>query len=195
MSSTPLVRVVFVDSCTEILFAIARGIDIHHGIEVVALLGTPVHVPTVCKVVQPDVVVLDPTMPDLDAAEMTRLLATLAPGAKVLVHAASLDAAEFDRCVEAGAWGATYRGWDVEGLARAIHCVHRAEFVLNVMLRPPAAVGEAAAGAGREAECPRLEPQPGEGPARLPTGGDASPRGTPSGWQRTRTPRLSAPTA
>ncbi|HYE63772.1 MAG TPA: hypothetical protein VD997_17400 [Phycisphaerales bacterium] len=195
MSTAALVRVVFVDCCPEVLAAVGRGLDAGHGIEVMALLGTPTHVERVCRVVRPDVVVLDPTMPGLDAAALTSRLAEVSPESKVLVHAVAMAPDEFDRVMEAGVWGATYRGWDVESLGRAIRRVHSGEFVLNIALRPPVAVGEAAPAAGREAECRGLEPQPGEGPARLPTGGDASSRGTPGGWQRTRTPRLSAPTA
>jgi DNA-binding NarL/FixJ family response regulator len=56
-----------------------------------------------CRSAQPDVVLVDYRLPDLDGVETTRAIRAACPSASVLVLTAVADGAEIDALLEAGA--------------------------------------------------------------------------------------------
>ena len=80
---------------------------------------------------QPDVILMDIVMPEVDGIEATRRIMAAQPGARILVLT-SFDAEEkVFPAIKAGAMGYLLKDSDSEDLVRAIHQVHRGESSLD----------------------------------------------------------------
>ncbi len=69
---------------------------------------------------QPDVVVLDASMPGRDPVEMMKELAVRCPSARVVIYSGHDDAAFVKRVMDAGAWGCVSKNAEAEELLLAV---------------------------------------------------------------------------
>ena len=77
------------------------------------------------KELQPDVVIMDLSMPELDGVEATRRIRQAQPEAKVLILTTFGTSADVARAMQAGASGALVKDADDEELVKAIRTVAR----------------------------------------------------------------------
>jgi DNA-binding NarL/FixJ family response regulator len=116
------------------------------AIEVVGEAGTATEAIRLATDVDPDVVLLDLGLPDLDALSAVARLKQVRAGAAVLVLTMHDDPALVRGAVQAGAAGYVLKGVSRQELLAAIHAVHQGEAVLDPLLlralasrEPPAA--------------------------------------------------------
>jgi two-component system response regulator NreC len=116
------------------------------------------------KKLQPDVVLMDISMPELNGAQATRQLKRVCPAAKVLALTAHEDSSYFRHMLEAGASGFLLKRAAADQLIQAIHVITHdgcyidpafAGKVLSNFIRPAASTQRAEL-SEREAEVLRL---------------------------------------
>ena len=83
------------------------------------------------EALQPDIVVMDLAMPELNGAEATRALATRQPGCRVVVLSAYTDAERVRRALKAGAHGYLSKSSGADDLIAAIRAVHAGQRFLG----------------------------------------------------------------
>lgn len=116
------------------------------AIEVVGEAGTATEAIRLATDVDPDVVLLDLGLPDLDALSAVARLKQVRAEAAVLVLTMHDDPALVRGAVQAGAAGYVLKGVGRQELVAAIHAVHQGEAVLDpLLLRTLAGVQPAAA--------------------------------------------------
>ncbi len=101
------------------------------GVEVVAQACDGIEAVTRCEQEQPDVVVMDLNMPNLDGIEATRRVVTANPRIGVLVLTMFDDDASLFAAVRAGARGYILKGADQADIARAIAACARGEAIFG----------------------------------------------------------------
>ena len=83
------------------------------------------------EALEPDIVVMDLAMPELNGAEATRALATRCPGCRVVVLSAYTDAERVRRALRAGAHGYLSKSSGADDLIAAIRAVHAGQRFLG----------------------------------------------------------------
>jgi len=78
---------------------------------------------------QPDVVLLDLTMPGRDSLDALTEMAAACPNSRTIVFSGYADQALVDRAVQAGAWGYVVKNGDISQVINAIRQVAKGEFV------------------------------------------------------------------
>ncbi len=76
------------------------------------------------RALQPDIVLMDLTMPEVDGLTATRILATELPEVKVVVLTASDDEADLFEAIKSGAYGYLLKNLEAEEFFRALEAVH-----------------------------------------------------------------------
>ncbi|KAA5533246.1 response regulator transcription factor [Taibaiella lutea] len=94
------------------------------GIEVMEQLGKE----------QPDVILLDLKMPDMDGIETTQKIRTLYPDLKILILTMHNDEHFILHLMELGANGYLIKNADAEEIKRAIHSVHENNYYFNELV-------------------------------------------------------------
>ena len=124
------------------------------------------------ETMKPDVVLLDPTVPNVDHADAVALVRRHSPRSRVLLLVSSLDASAICRAVKAGANGYVEKTVSVADVARAIRAVHAGEMWVERKLFSEILVGLTTAANGRlETVDERLTPREREILRRLASGG------------------------
>ncbi|WP_086758388.1 response regulator transcription factor [Streptomyces griseiscabiei] len=126
-------RVLVVDDQTLIrtgfrLILTARGID------VVGEAADGAEAVTMARELEPDVVLMDIRMPNMDGLEATRRILDRAPGCRVLILTTFGRPGYLRRAMDAGAAGFLVKDGPVEELARAIRRVLTGETVVDPAL-------------------------------------------------------------
>jgi DNA-binding NarL/FixJ family response regulator len=87
---------------------------------------------------QPDLVVMDAKLPDLEGAEATRQILAGAPRTIVLAYSSDSAWESAERMLEAGARGYVVKGMDPDELVRAARTVLAGGHYLSLVLLEPA---------------------------------------------------------
>lgn len=95
-------------------------LDVVPDVEVVASLGNGQSALQVCPRVQPDVVVLDYRLPELDGVETTAGITAACPETAVVVLTAEVESGEAEALVEAGAVACLTKDRRLEEIVGAI---------------------------------------------------------------------------
>lgn len=93
------------------------------GMRVIAEAGTGREAVALAMELQPDVVVMDVSMPDMDGAAATEEIRRTCPGVRVLALTAHDDRAHLGRLLQAGATGYVLKRGAASDLVRAIRTV------------------------------------------------------------------------
>ena len=101
-------------------------LDLQDGLEVVGEASDGAEAAALAGTCEPDVVVMDLSMPNVDGIEATRLVRAARPGAKVLVLSSFVDERVIP-ALRAGADGYLTKDSGAEELADAIRSVHRGD--------------------------------------------------------------------
>lgn len=128
------IRIVLADDHSVVRAGLRALIEAQPDMEVVGEAGDGVVVLTQVEAAQPDLVVMDLSMPRLNGLEATEQLQERAPAARVLVLSVHEDASYLRRALEAGAAGYVLKRGAVETLISAIRAVTRGEIYLDPAL-------------------------------------------------------------
>jgi len=126
------IRLMLVDDHDIVRTGLRTYLDTQEGMQVVAEAGSGGEALQIAQQVNPDVVIMDITMPEMDGLEATRQLKALLPDAKVLALTIHQDKQYLFEMLQAGATGYVTKQIAAEEMVNAIRCVASG----NVYLQP-----------------------------------------------------------
>ena len=119
-----MINVMLVDDHGLVRKGIRRLLDDVCGIKVVAEAADGEQAITLVRKKQPDVILMDVSMPGIGGLEATRKITRSLPEVKIIAVTIHDDAPFPARLLEAGAAGYITKGCDVEEIIKAIQSVH-----------------------------------------------------------------------
>jgi two-component system, NarL family, response regulator NreC len=129
---TDLIRLMLVDDHDVVRTGLKSFLEAQGGLKVVAEAGSGVEALRDAEDINPDVVVMDITMPQMDGLEATRRLKKICPNCKVLALTVHEDRQYFFQMLAAGASGYITKQAAADELVAAIRTVASG----NVYLQP-----------------------------------------------------------
>lgn len=141
--ATPKVRVLIADDHDIVRVGLRALLDVHPKIEVVGEARNGTETLTLAEQQQPDVLLIDMRMPELDGIEVCRRLKAQPPSPAVLFLTSYADEPTTLAAVEAGADGYLLKSFSGQDIPQAILIVAAGGFVMDPTLtgralqRPP----------------------------------------------------------
>jgi DNA-binding NarL/FixJ family response regulator len=126
-----MIRVVIVDDHAVVRSGLEQFLATTGDIEIVASAADGAEALTVTTAEEPDVVVMDLSMPNVDGIEATRLISDQVPSSRVLVLTSFSDQNRIMDALSAGADGYLLKHSDPEEIAAAIRSVHAGDAPLD----------------------------------------------------------------
>ncbi len=128
-------QVLVVDDHTLVRVALCRLLESEDDIEVVGQTGSGHEAVRLCRELEPDVVVLDYGLPDLDGLETTRQIVEQGRGARILILTMHANEEYATRLIRAGASGFVVKAASTDELLAAIRKVaNRGVYVSSAVL-------------------------------------------------------------
>jgi two-component system invasion response regulator UvrY len=118
-----MIRLMIVDDHELLRLGLRQIFSEYHDVEVVAEAAEGESAIRLCREVQPDVVILDITLPGLSGFELTRRLKMGKPAVAVLALSVHDSSPYPERMMEAGASGYVTKGCSVSELLQAVRTV------------------------------------------------------------------------
>jgi len=118
------IRLIIADDHTVVREGLAAMLEDEPDLEVVGLVGTGREAVALARRQQPDIALLDITMPDMNGLEAARQIIAEQPAVKVLILTMHEEEAFFFEALRAGAAGYVLKGAGSEELLGAIRSVH-----------------------------------------------------------------------
>jgi two-component system response regulator DevR len=125
------IRIVIVDDHQVVRHGLRQLLEREPDMEVVGEAGSGTEAVRVATQQQPNVVLLDVKLDDLDGPEVCRQIATAAPGTAVVMLTSYLQDAVLLRSLAAGAKGYLIKDVELNEVKRTIRAVHRGHSVLD----------------------------------------------------------------
>lgn len=126
-----MIRVVIVDDHAVVRSGLEQFLATTGDIDVVGMASDGLEAIQVTAARQPDVVVMDLSMPNLDGVEATRQISAAHPSSRVLVLTSFSDRTRIMDALSAGADGYLLKHSDPEEIAAAIRSVHAGDAPLD----------------------------------------------------------------
>lgn len=120
-----MINVMLVDDHALVRTGIRRLLGDVNGIEVVAEAGSGEQAISQVRQQQPDVILMDISMPGIGGLEATRKISRTLPDVKIIAVTIHDDDPFPARLLEAGASGYLTKGCDVKQIVNAIRAVHK----------------------------------------------------------------------
>ncbi|MFU8772756.1 MAG: response regulator [Anaerolineales bacterium] len=124
------IRVMIVDDHTIVRSGVRLLLEAEEGIDVVAEALDGSQAVTLAESLQPDVILMDVSMPGMDGLEATRRIKALFPDIKVLVLTMHRSDEYFFEMLKAGASGYILKGAEASDLIKAVRVVSQGEVFL-----------------------------------------------------------------
>ena len=124
------IRVMIVDDQRLFASMLARVVDAQPDMEVVGEAHDGEEAVAMCLEEEPDVVLMDLSMPRVDGLSATRELRDLSPRVKILILTVHADDAHVFQGIKAGAKGYILKDCTPEDLSRAIRAVHAGDTIM-----------------------------------------------------------------
>jgi len=118
------IRLIIADDHAVVREGLAAMLEDEPDLQVVGLVGTGREAVALARQQQPDIALLDITMPDMNGLEATRQLMAAQSMVKVLILTMHEEEAFFFEALRAGAAGYVLKGAGSEELLSAIRAVH-----------------------------------------------------------------------
>jgi DNA-binding NarL/FixJ family response regulator len=119
------------DDHTLVRQGLRRFIESSDGIEVLGEASTGADMVRLAEEIEPDVVVLDIRMPEMDGIEAARQITPRLPSTRVVMLTAYDDRHFVVEAVRAGAKGYVLKAKDAEHLLQAVRLVHQGHMVID----------------------------------------------------------------
>lgn len=116
-------RVLLCDDTRDIILLLGAEFDLHSDLEVVAEAANGKEAVSLAQTLQPDVVVLDLTMPEMDGLEALPEILRAAPETKVVVLSSNDPEAFAPKVIELGAKRFIEKGTPADDIARVVRDV------------------------------------------------------------------------
>ena len=126
-----MTRVVLVDDHHILRVSLARLLDAEDDLDVVGTAADGAEAVRVVAEADPDVVLMDLSMPDMDGVEATRRIVAGGSPAKVVVLTSFSDRARIVDALEAGAIGYLLKDTEPEVLLRGVRAAARGDWPLD----------------------------------------------------------------
>lgn len=151
------IRVAIADDQRLFTKGLSGLVDMLPGVEVVGVAYNGEEAVALCRREEPDVVLMDISMPKMDGIDATREIKDLLPQTAVIILTGHEEDEHVFEGIKAGAQGYLLKDSEPEDLARAIHTVHAGDTIIapdlaQKMLRTFEG--------GRPGSPPRLAPPP-----------------------------------
>lgn len=130
LGADDVIRVAIVDDQRLFSNGLARIIETHPQMEVVGEARSGEEGVDLCLRSEPDVVLMDLSMPGSGGVEATRRLRDLMPGTRVVILTVHADDAHVFQGIKAGAQGYILKDCTPEDLARAIQTVYAGDTIM-----------------------------------------------------------------
>ncbi len=133
MTTTPSsrIRVLVVDDHTMVRRGLAAFLKVFHDLELVGEAASGQAAIQLCAQLQPDVVLMDMAMPDMDGATATRLIRKQSPLIQVLALTSFKDEILVQSALQAGVIGYLLKNVSADELAQAIRAAHAGRATLS----------------------------------------------------------------
>lgn len=147
MAPSAHIRVMVVDDHAMVRRGLATFLKVYRDLELVGEAASGQAAIDLCYQLQPDVVLMDMAMPDMDGATATRLIRRQWPLIKVLVLTSFKEEILVESALQAGAISYLLKDVSAEELAHAIRAAHggrstlspeAAQALVNAASQPPA---------------------------------------------------------
>jgi NarL family two-component system response regulator LiaR len=125
------IRIIVVDDHSKVHLGITAVIDASEGLELVAHGSNGHEALILCQDYNPDVVLMDVVMPDMNGIEATRLIRKQFPHIKVLALSSFQDDEAVREMLNAGAAGYLLKTSSIEDLAHTIRAVHAGKMIFS----------------------------------------------------------------
>ena len=124
------IKVLIADDQTLMRDGLKTLLDLEENIEVVALAKDGVEALALCAVTDPQVVLMDIRMPNMDGVECTKLIKETYPNIVVLILTTFDDEDFIIRALSHGASGYILKDIEGDALIKAIYDAHHGAFIL-----------------------------------------------------------------
>jgi len=131
MRARARIRIVIVDDHQVVRHGLRQLLEREVDMEVVGEAGSGTEAVRVAIEQQPDVLLLDVKLDDLDGPEVCRRITSASPGTAVVMLTSYLQDAVLLRSLAAGAKGYLIKDVDLNEVKRTIRAVHRGHSVLD----------------------------------------------------------------
>ncbi len=125
------IRVLLVDDHRIVRQGISSLLELESDLTVVGEAASGARALELIEEKQPDIVLLDVKMPDMDGADVCREIQARYPNLPVIILTAYSGDEHVLRCIQAGARGYVLKDVDVVELVRTIRVVHSGQSVLD----------------------------------------------------------------
>jgi len=126
-----IIRVAVVDDQRLFVKGLSGLIDMLPGVEVVGVAYDGEEGIALCREEEPDVVLMDISMPNMDGISATREINGLLPQTAVIILTGHEEDEHVPEGIKAGAQGYLLKDSEPEDLSRAIQTVHAGNIILN----------------------------------------------------------------
>ena len=128
---TDLIRILVADDHFVVRQGLAALLAPRNGMEVVGEAATGREAVDLARALQPDVILMDMIMPELDGPAAITLIKQENPGARILVLTSFGESQQISAAIQAGALGYLLKDSSPDDLMHAIRSVHRGNLVLS----------------------------------------------------------------
>jgi two-component system, NarL family, nitrate/nitrite response regulator NarL len=130
ISAVPI-RILIVDAHPVILAGLTSILDQDPEIQIVGTVASGVEILDAVMQLRPDVVLIDPRLPETDAITLLRNLRTLAPKSKILLFAGPESKGDFPQAMKLGCSGVLLKDGQTKLIATAVRRVYAGEIWLD----------------------------------------------------------------
>ena len=130
MSGLDVIRVVVVDDHSMVRRGLAAFLRVHADLELVGEARNGQEAVQVCEQVQPDVVLMDLVMPEMDGTTATRIIRDQCPQVQVIALTSFQEKDLVQRAFQAGAIGYLLKNVSSTDLAETIRAAHAGRTIL-----------------------------------------------------------------
>jgi NarL family two-component system response regulator LiaR len=130
-SPSPRIRVLIVDDHPMVRRGLATFLQVYDDLELAGEAAGGQEAIQLCARLQPDVVLMDMAMPEMDGATATRLIRKQSPTIRVVMLTSFKDEILVQSALQAGAIGYLLKDVSADELARAIRAAHAGRATLS----------------------------------------------------------------
>jgi two-component system, NarL family, response regulator DegU len=146
-------RVLLADDHRMLRDSLRRSLE-EHGLDVVGEAADGQEAVRLAQALQPEVILMDVSMPKLDGVEATRQISRLVPGAQVVMLTMHADGDVMARAIQAGAVGYLVKDCSIDDVVSAIKVAASGDSVLSPGLASSMLVEVAKAERGGDGHAP-----------------------------------------